>query len=68
MSFNSSAEYAAKDKIETLIVEAFREAEKEKALSKPMPKFCLKTILLATVFVMLVSGVTACATCLMMLR
>lgn len=66
MNGTKSAEYAAKDKIETILKNAFEEADKQ-SVTPPRDQMTLKTM----VMVMLISGITAIAvvsTCLNVLK
>jgi hypothetical protein len=70
-----SAEYAARDKIETILKAAFEDADKQK-ITPSMKQFnesqiTLKTMLTATLLIVLISGITALAvvsTCLSILK
>ena len=65
MSFKTGAEYAAKDKIETILADVFKDMDNKKA-AKPI--LDIKTVLLGSVFVAFISCLASCATCLLLLR
>ena len=72
MSYKASAEYAAKDKLETMLTDIFNEIDEKKPIKNRRKKatidFDLKTVLLGSILVMMLACVTATATCLMILR
>ena len=72
MSYKASAEYAVKDKLETMLTDIFNEIDAKQPIKNRRKKatvnFDIKTVLLGSILVMMLACVTATATCLMILR